>query len=208
MNIVKVIKERVRHHLILQSVSDMFERIGITIIPYYLFQEFVSDKLDLDLEPKLNPVVAGFLSYSEIEKLCLLPESRDLELDMDKLLWDGCRCFALKYNEDIVSYMLCDFHSCDSRLTSFPLNKDEVYLSGAFTFSAHRGKNLAAVLEHELYKKLYDMSMTKYYSINVLFNTPGLKFKKKLKSRPLKLCLYIRLLGKYQWNITLKRYRR
>ncbi len=164
---IKILKDRFKYRLVLQSMADMFEFVGISVIPYYVFAESISDKLEMNLEPELNPVVSGFLSYSEIEKLCLHPESKDLQRERDKLsAEDGCRCFALKHNEEIVSYTLCNFHMCDSRLLSFPLEKDEVYLTGAYTFAAYRGKKLAAVLEHELYKDLYARGRNKYYSIN------------------------------------------
>ena len=102
--------------------------------------------------------------------------------------------------------MLCNFLQCDSRLVSYPLKEGEVYLTGAYTFSAHRGKSLAVVLEYELYKQLNAMGLKKYHSINVLYNTPGLRFKEKLQAKPVKLCLFIRLFNRFQWNITLKRY--
>lgn len=208
MNIPKTIIDKIRYRLVLQSISDMLERIGVTAVPYYTFEEFVADKLELDLEPGLSPVAPCFLSHAEIESLCLRPDSGDIKLDKEKLLTDSCQCFALKHNQEIVAYMTCDFRQCDSRLWSFPLKEDEVYLSGMFTFPLYRGKNLAAVLECELYKELQVMGRKKYYSINILFNAPGLDFKRKLKSEPVQLRLYVKLFGKLERNFTLRRYHR
>ena len=207
-NIFKAIRDRIRYRLVLQSISDMLEWVGITIVPYYTFEESFADKLNqgLNLVTKLAPISAGFLSYPEITKICRSPEGKELEMDREKLLGDDCRCFALKHDGEVVSYMLCNFRQCDSRLVSYPLKEGEVYLTDAYTFNAYRGKNLAAVLEYELYKQLIAMGQKKYHSINVLYNAPGLRFKEKLRAKPAKLCLFVRLFNKLQWNITLRSY--
>ena len=207
-NIFKAMRDRIRYHLVLQSIADMFEWVGIAVVPYYTFEESFADKLsqNLNLETKLAPISAGFLSYPEIEEICHSPEGKELEMDREKLLGDDCRCFALKHDDEVVSYMLCNFRQCDSRLVSYPLKEGEVYLTDAYTFTAHRGKNLAAILEYELYKQLNAMGQKKYHSINVLYNTPGLRFKEKLQAKPVTLCLFIRLFNKLQWNITLRSY--
>lgn len=209
-NIFKAIRDRIRYRLVLQSISDMLEWVGITIVPYYTFEESFADKLNqgLNLVTKLAPISAGFLSYPEIAKICRSPEGKELEMDREKLLGDDCRCFALKHDGEVVSYMLCNFRQCDSRLVSYPLKEGEVYLTDAYTFNAYRGKNLAAVLEYELYKQLIAMGQKKYHSINVLYNAPGLRFKEKLQAKPVKLCLFIRLFNKLQRNFTLRSYRK
>jgi len=207
-NILGAAGEKVKRHLVLQSISDVLELAGVAIVPYYVFEEDISDKLALNLNPVsgAGPVVPGFLAEAEVERLCLKPECRDLALDIDKLRDNGCRCFALKQGPEVLAYMLCNFRECDSRLLAFPLKEDEVYLTGAFTFPAHRGKNLAAVMEYELYKHLSAMGRRRYHSINLLLNAPSLKFKEKLRSRPVRLCLYLGLFGKFHRDITLRRY--
>jgi len=207
MNILQIIKHRVKYHLILQSISDMFERVGIAIIPYCVFEESIADKLDLMLEPGLSPLTSGFLSTPEINNLCKDPQNNDLAWERTRLLEGYSKCFAIKYYDEIVSYMVCDLYQCTSRLFSFPLKEDEVYLSRAYTFPAYRGNNLAAFLEYELYKQLHDMGFRKYHSINILSNTPSLRFKMKLRSRPAELRLYIKLF-KYQKSYSVKVYRR
>lgn len=210
IGVFKTIRDRIKYHLVSQTISDTLELVGITIVPYYTFEEFFSDKLSQGLNPEssLTPLEGGFLSYQEVERLCSLPECGELAMDKEKLRDNGCRCFALKHNGEVVSYMLCNFQKCDSRLNSFPLSGGEVYLTGAFTFNAYRGKNLVTLVEYELYKKLSEMGLNKYHSINVVYNAPSLKFKEKLKSKPAKLRLFVSLFNKFQWNITMKRYRR
>ena len=208
--LIKVIKDKVKYRLVWQSVSDGLEQLGITIVPYYTFDEHFANKLSqgLNLESDLKPLEPGFLTYPEIEAICHGPEGAELEMDREKLRGDDCRCFALKHNGEVLSYMLCNFKECDSRLETFPLEHGEVYLTGAYTFTAYRGHNLVTVLEYELYKQLDAMGLRKYHSINVLYNTPSLKFKEKLKSKPSARRLFIKLFNRFQWNMTLKQYHR
>ena len=205
-HIPRAIRDRLRYGLVLQSVSDVAERIGIAIVPFYVFEESISDKLDIIAEPGLKPVSGMFLDYAEIERLCDRPECEELRLDREKLSGDGCRCFAFKHEGQVVAYMLCNFRECDSRLLSFHLKQGEVYLTGAFTFPAYRGKGLAAALECELYQHLNRMGYRRYHSINLLFNAPGLRFKKKLRSRPSEFRLYVSLFSRYRRNLTLRAY--
>jgi len=207
MNILQIIKHRVKYHLILQSVSDMLEWVGIAIVPYYVFEESIADKLDLMLESGLSPLTSGFLSIQEINNLCKNPENNDLAWERPRLLDGVSKCFALKYNNEIISYMVCDFHRCSSRLLAFSLKNEEVYLSRAFTPPKYRGNNLATFLEGELYKQLYNMGFRRYLSINIVYNTPSLRFKEKLHSRPVELRLFIKLF-KHKKSYSLRKYRR
>ena len=207
MRLFQELKNKIKYHLVLQSISDVFEKVGVAFIPYYIFQESIADRLNLKMETGLGPVEPGFLSVQEIEELCRKPENNDLAWEKTKLLNGHCKCFALKFNGEAVSYMVCNFRQCDSRLISFPLGENDVYLSRAFTTPACRGYNLAAFLERELYEQLHILGYKKYWSINVLYNNPGVKFKKKLYSRPAELRLFIRLLN-YQRSIRMRKYRR
>lgn len=185
-DIIKKIKYRVRNRLILSLIFERLAAIGLNIRPYYLTQEFLFDENDLNLKPKLAPLVADFLSSSEIKNIYDHPESKQSMRDNKKLFEEGCLCFALKYHDEIMTYMWCNLHRCHEYYT-FPLKEDETYLCGTFTFKAYRGKNLAPFLRYQLYKQLSQMGRTKIYSLTNVFNTPAIKFKKKLKAKPLKI---------------------
>ncbi len=201
-----MIRVRVREHMVLLSLAHLLEKIGIQITPYYITQEFLSDEVELSLEPKLKPVVSGFLSISEIERMYSHPEIKRLAGEIHNWRDDNCLCFALKHNEEIVAYIWCNLSRCNSNFFSFLLNDDEAYLFRTRTLSAYRGKNLAPFLRYQLYKSLIEMRRTKFYSITEYFNTPAINFKKKLKAKHIKLCLYFGLFNKRLWNVTLKKY--
>ena len=104
--------------------------------------------------------------------------------------------------------MWANLSKCESQggALSFLLKKDEAYLFDARTFQTYRGKNLAPYLRYELYKHLEKMGRSNLYSITEFFNIGAIKFKKKLKVRPLKVYLHVTFFKKYYYTILLKRY--
>jgi RimJ/RimL family protein N-acetyltransferase len=199
---MKKIKYRVRNRLVLSLIFERLAAIGLIIRPYYLTQEFLFDEIGLNLKPELAPLEADFLSSSEIKQIYDHPESKWWRRDNKKVFEEGRRCFALKYNEEIMTYLWCNLIKCHE-LNPFPLKEDEAYLSGAFTFRAYRGKNLAPFLRYQLYKHLNQIGRTKIYSLTDVFNTPAIKFKKKLKAKPLKIIINIMFFNKYNWNFAI-----
>ena len=115
-------------------------------------------------------------------------------------------CFGIKHHSDIIAVSWCRFDEFEAFNNSFSLKSDEVYLCSASTLKKYRGKNLAPYLRVQLYKRLLDMGYTTIYSFTEAFNTPAIKFKKKLGATLKELYIYINLLGKYEKNILLKRY--
>jgi hypothetical protein len=198
-SLIKKIIYRVRQRFVLSYIFERLGTIGIQISPWYLCQDFSIDEMNPYLKPKLEPIVGSFLSSSEIEKIYTHPESKWLDVEKRKHLDDGCLCFGLKYNDEIVAYMWCNLRRCHE-VYPFPLKEDEVYLTGAFTFKAHRGKNLAPFIRYQLKKHLNKMGRTRVYSFTNIFNTPAIKFKKKVMSKPFKIVLCIKLFNKYDWN--------
>lgn len=200
---IKKIKHRVRNRLALSLIFEKLAAIGLNIRPYYLTQEFLLDEFDQNLKPELAPLVADFLSPSETKIIYDHPESKLAMRDNKTFIDEGYRCFALKYYDEIMAYMWCNLLKCHE-LYPFLLKEDEAYLSGAFTFKTYRGKNLAPFLRHQLYQQLNKLGRNKFYSLTEVFNTPAIKFKTKLKAKPLKIIFNIALFNKYTWNFVIR----
>ncbi len=204
--IIDQLRDKRRHHLLLQTLSRVLGCKGIEIVPYYVTQEFLKHETEPRVDPELGPVAARLLSPAEIEEVYTHPESKVMG-DEATLLDERCLCFGLKIKGEMAACMWCNVHRCHSRLARFFLKEDEAYLCSAVTFKAYRGRNLAPLLRYELYRYLNQIGRTNFYSITEVFNTPARKFKEKLGARHLRLGLHIRLFNRCDWNITLKRYR-
>ena len=205
------IGEIVRQNRILRPILRYIKKklyLIIEIRPYYLHQEFLLDEGTVTLEPKLGHCTLGFLTPAEIKAMSASSEVSESEDILLEWLANGCRCIGIKHDGEIAAYMWYNLRKCDHEFLSFPLKEDEAYLFDARTFKAYKGKNLAPYLRHQLYKHLGQMGRTKFYSITKAFNTSALNFKKKLKAKPLKLYLYVKLFQRFSWNIPLKSYKR
>ena len=198
---IKKIKHRVRNRLVLSLIFERLAAIGFNIRPYYLTQEFLFDEIGLNL--KLEPLVADFLSSSEINIIYDHPEIKQLDLDNKNLEEKGYMCFGLKYGNEVVSYLWCNLHRCHEQYPFF-LKEDEAYVTGVFTFQANRGNNLALLLRYELYKHLKQMGRNNIYSFINMVNTPAIKLHKKLKTKPIKIIINIDVFNKYHWNIRMR----
>lgn len=204
--IIAQLRDKRRHHLVLQTVSRVLGGRGIEIVPYYVTHESLKPESEPSVDPDLGPVSARPLSPAEIEEVYTHPEGK-LMGDEATLLDEHCLCFGLKVKGETAACMWCNLNRCHSRIVRFPIREDEAYLCSAVTLKTYRGKNLAPLLRYELYRYLNQFGRTNFYSITEYFNTPARKFKEKLGARHLRLGLHIRLFNKCDWNITLKRYR-
>jgi hypothetical protein len=201
-----MVRLRIREHIFLLSLFHLLEKIGVKITLYYITQEAFSEELEISVRPTLKPLVSGFLSVSEIEKMYSHPEIKHLAPEIHSWSKDNCLCFALRHNEDLLAYSWCNLRHFHSEFSSFDLNDDEAYIFRSRTLSAYRGENLAPFLRCQLYKSLGEMGRTKFFSITEYFNIPADNFKKKLKARHIKLCFYLGLFNKRLFNLTLKKY--
>jgi len=202
INIVMFIRENVFLHSLYRLISKI-----IKIVPYYVFQEFLSDEKDLNLTPDLDQWKICVLETADMKEISANPEVHESEDILIKRLADGCICLGIKHHDTIAAYTWSDLKRCSyEEIFDFPLKENEACLFDARTFQAYRGKNIAPYVRYQLYKHLAHIGRTTFYSITVIPNTSSVAFKTKLKARPLKLYLGVKFFNKYPYNILLKDY--
>lgn len=210
-DILKKISNKIRYGTVLYYLLSKLSDIGLTVEPYYLEKERLYDEEDSDafIKPGLNSCSSAFLAKDEIGLIATHPErmSSNESYKISDRIADGCLCFGLKHKGRIAAYTWCDLKKCNHKPLQFPLKDHEAYLFDAYTFKLYRGKNLAPYMRYQLYKHLTDMGRTKFYSITLTYNTPSIKFKRKLKAKPLGLYLYIDFFNKFMWNFPLRKYK-
>ena len=65
----------------------------------------------------------------------------------------------------------------------------------AYTVPAYRGKGLAPLMRYRSYQELYNLDKHKLLSFSDYYNTPAIRFKEKLKAKPLELRLAVGFRG-------------
>ena len=199
------IAEKFRHGLVLHTITYRLARIGIDISPYYLMKEGLGrSKLPVI---KGNPSEYSYSFFGPAEMVSIVRNHPWWRLE-NKLnsINEKQKCFGLKHKEEIAALMWINFEKCSYKKNTFLLKDNEVYFTNMYTVDTFRGKNLAPFLRYHCMQILAQMGRDTFYSITEYFNTPALKFKKKLNATIVKLYLNLKLFRRYEWVFTLKNY--
>jgi hypothetical protein len=204
--LLKKIHHRFRYGLALQTSSSHLLRIGIEISPYYLFQEGIYVKEI----PEIKGIAADYsIEFLGPEVMKIIEAINFVGFSEQKLisfLDAGQKCIGIKHKNEIVAFMWINFTEVSYKSTVIHLKSNEAYLWFMNTIESYKGKNLAPYLRYKSYEILKAMGRDKLYSISDYFNSPAVKFKKKLNAKKLKLILEIKLFKKSHWCFTLKSY--
>ena len=197
---------RFRYRTVFEALQYRLESIGISVSPYYWIREGLNDNSLPEFQNNLESYSFEFFGPEEIKAIV---ESKAWKYSEEQLLsWlkEGKKCFGAKYHGQIAAFMWIDFNNSNCKWHRFPLKDDEAYLFDMYTMKPFRGKGVAPYLRYQSYKILKDMGRYKCYSYSDFFNSPSIKFKKKLNANFLKIGLYIELFKKYRWNWIIKNY--
>ncbi|OGP60333.1 MAG: hypothetical protein A2V65_00760 [Deltaproteobacteria bacterium RBG_13_49_15] len=205
MNILFALKRTVNRNPFLRHLYEK-SRTVLNIVPFFLYQEGLSNESQKNLKPSLEPCETIFLGPEDLKAITANPESMETEEALRKRLSRGCIGIGIKHHDEIISYMWGNVRECDCNYIKFKLRGNEAYLSHARTLNAYRGKNLAPYLRVEFYRILKKMGRDRIISITDYLNKPARRFKEKLDAKPAKLYITIIFFEKYRWTIPLKSY--
>jgi hypothetical protein len=196
---------KVHYGLIIHVIKRRIPRIGIDISPYYLYQENCKDSAipaikELDPDYSFGIILPEDLKQLENNGSGFSPE------ELLDFLKAGQKCFGVKYKGEVAAFMLVNFDELKYKSMHMQLKSNEAYLWNMFTLEPYRGRNLAPYLRFKSYKILNAMGRDTLYSVSECFNTPAIKFKRKLNAKIQKLMLHVRLFKKFKRNFTIKSY--
>lgn len=187
-------KNALMHGLVTQRVLDQLWRVGIDLRICFLFREGLrshqTDWPDLAREFPSSVLeagnsadiaaIAGFDAWRTEERLRARLEKGDL-------------CIMLKNKGRIAGFTWADFDKVTDPACDYKLAPGEAYLYDAVIAPEYRGRSLAAYMRAESYKHLRAAGQRTFYSVSDCFNTPAIKFKKKLNAEITRLYLRIKL---------------
>jgi len=205
-SVMQKVRIKVRYGMIVQVIRKQILRLGIEISPFYLFREGVEDSTI----PAFKGLEPDYISGIFLPEDMGLMENNGSGYSPEDFLAffkEGQKCIGIKHKGKVAAFMWINFSELKYKSFQMQLKSNEAYLWNMFTQEDYRGKNLAPYLRYKSYEMLHEMGKDTLYSISEYFNTPAIKFKRKLNARILKLSLYIRLFKKFEWNFTLKSFR-
>lgn len=198
----KRIAEKLKYSTFLRIIFDAITKFGLRITPYYVIREGIRGNGLKSLESGFEEYELRFLNEQDMGPLSRIP-GRSITMDqLNQRLRDGHLCLGLFKDGEVVVFNWANPNESSGSLCRFSLKAHEGYLYDAYTIPAYRGKRLAPYLRYQTYRYLSKLGMTTLYSISDAFNTPSIKFKKKLKARIVKLGLSVKLFGHGASNYT------
>ena len=206
---LKHIWGKIKYSPFIRLILDGLTRIGITVSPYYVVLEGLSNGSMKHLERGFDEYDIGFLGTQDMKEISIIPGPDRVFSEEELLLRlkEGKKCLGVKYRGEIVAFTWFDLVECSSMFYRFSLKKDEAYLFDAYTLMSFRGKGIAPYMRYQCYKELAKLGRNKLYSVSECFNTPSIRFKMKLNAKLLELGLFVELFKKWRFNSRLKRYR-
>ena len=197
-------KEALKHGLLMQRVVERLRRIGINFNPYWLFREGVREHRTEwpELESEF---VSAVLDVRDAAGITAATPWNTEQIVRSRLA-RGDLCIVLKRGSELAGYTWADLQRVSDAACNFPLDRDEAYLYDAFIAPQFRGRSLAPYMRAECYKHLRAVGRRSFYSISDFFNTPAIKFKRKLNAEIVRLYLQIKLGGRPLGQWVLKEY--
>lgn len=201
--IVYFIWNRIQNGLFIFSARNLLARFGFDVGAYYLVQEAIIKCPPPKIKGNFDDYKLKFLTIEDAKEIdnTLGPSSK-----LVRTLKNGQLGIGLKYNDQLASHMTIKLNDFEVKHRPFKLKDNEALLLNMYTYESFRGKNLAPYLRYESYKFLKKQGRDTFYSISDYFNKSTIKFKDKLKAKPLKLYFYIILFKKFHWDFILRKY--
>lgn len=207
MAILKRWKTMYKEGVLLNSFYHDLTLSRIKISPFYLVKEELDVHTKQNITTKLSPCEIVMLKPDDLRIIAAKSERDYSEEQMLAMLKKNCYCMGIKYNDEIVAYGWYELKRLTSPLLTFPLERNEAYLSSARTFKKYRGNNLAPYLRYQMYEHLKKLGCITLYSISDFSNVPSIRFKRKLGAKKIKLYLFIRVTKHFRKLWLLRTYR-
>ena len=199
-----LIRDRIRHGLILHSLFNLLIRVGVSINPYWIDVE----GLHLTEEPDIRDDKERY-RIAPVDQAIILELYKNLHWNTAELkerLTSDYHSVGLFREDALTAFMLMRYQSFAFRGNHISLSENEAYLENMYTYEDYRGRSLAPYLRYQGYKLLKAEGKTRCLSITQYFNKSSQKFKAKLNAKHSEFWLHIGLFNKVSWNFRLKKY--
>jgi len=204
---IQGMRQACKHGLVTMRLLHKLGKLGLKIELYYVHVGRESDLEGCEQrwEQEFPEYEAGFVGVEDMQETASC-ESWLTEAMLVGRLERGLTCFAIKHHGRIIAYLWSAFEIIDGTAYKAKLKENEAYLFNAYTDPEYRGKGLAPLMRNQCYKALKDRGVDVFYSVCDYFNTPSVRYKKKMNARVHKLGLFVAIGNKYSRSWILKEY--
>jgi GNAT superfamily N-acetyltransferase len=189
-----------------QRLVEALKKIKIMVSPYLIFvEEFYENITSPQIDNELNKYKIIFLGREDMKTIEALPDRIPTEAELLNRLNEQKVCMALKLGQEIVAFTWYDLKECNIKGIKCPINDNEAYLFDAYTLPSYRGKGIAPFVRYRSYQELKNIGKHRLLSFSDYYNTPAIRFKQKLKAKPVELRIAVSLRG-FCIDVRLRRY--
>lgn len=182
-------------------ILDAFSKIGVDIQPFYLFQEGLSHQPFVQMKEGINEYWFGCLQEKDMDEIADIKWRNVTNKDLKLRLYKGNKCYAAKYQGELVAFTWYNIQECDYKGCRFLLKENEAYLFGMFTFHRFRGKGIAPYIRYGMYRELARLGRRNLYSISNRFNKSAINFKRKLRAEIVGSGIFVELFKMWRFNL-------
>jgi len=180
---------------------NALKRIGITVLPYYVFRR------DIAGSPK-HPELEGYefieLTAEDMPRITGLPMVHGDEQTYRQRLRNGQRSFALRQGDEILAFCWMDPERCSFAGEGFTLQADETYVYDIYTTPSQRGRNLAPILNACYTEMLRAEGIRTVFGVVDSMNRASLNYVMKVGCQVQRKNLYLNLFGLLEKSIVLE----
>lgn len=185
-------RNRLRFGLATQEMLDRLARCGLVVYPYYLVDEPVRLRADLECPGSL---VFRRLDAGWVHEFASLPE-RPRDEAKTRAFLDFATCIVALEHGEIVAYSWYTTHQLKGiagldAIAALPPRC--AYLFDMFVCRRARGRQVAAMLRNHVHGLLSAMGVRHAISVSLTFNSSTRRFKAKLGSVETELRVLLRV---------------
>jgi GNAT superfamily N-acetyltransferase len=192
--------ERFRHEPPAQLLLDGLGRLGVSIQPFYLFEETLPADGPPVVDEALRSAVVRQLGPDDMQGVALVPWRGLTEEFFLARLRKGDGCLGMFDGGRLAAFTWYDPKECNYEGWRFPLQEDEAYLFDSFTLAPWRGKGAAPYLRHRVYQILAEDGRTRFYSLSIRTNKAAIGFKEKLGASIVGRGWVVELFGRWRFG--------
>lgn len=193
MGLMHGVREAARHGLLIHRSLERLRRLGVDLNPYLLFREGKGDTA-APLTDLRSEFPSRLLTPDDVPDVAAVSWATREQLS--ERVRQGHLCVLTRYQGRVAGYTWADLHSLNDAACDFVLGPGEAYLFDAYVVPEFRGRGLAPYLRYACYEELRTLGYHTFYSVSDYFNTPAVRFKRKLGAQSVRLYLEVKLGGR------------
>lgn len=171
MELVRTLRYRIRYNPPQRLVLNALKRVGIIVLPYYVFARRLVPAAGNGPGGNTGLVELG---AQDMARIAAPPLSTNSETTFRNRLLEDHRCFGLTVGGTLLAYNWMSPVSCKVNGEWLELRPDQAYAYDIYTVPEQRGRNLAGMLNAHFSEWLLSRGVTTVLSVVDYYNRPSL----------------------------------